>query len=112
MILTDGTDSLTVAARLLEFGTAGVGRFGGPILADGHALIAIERPAAGAVVGFRIHIQGVALRCRGHNEGVAVLVAGCKAAGNQVGGLRAGASAGRWSKLGQRGGVSPELGVV
>jgi hypothetical protein len=97
---------------LFEFGAAGVGRLGGPILVDSHALIHKECPAPAAVVGFRVHIQRITRRRGGHGENVAVLIAACQAARNQVGGLWSGASAGRWSKLGQRGGVSSELGHV
>jgi hypothetical protein len=47
-------------ATLLEFGTAGVGGFGGPILVNDHVLVAVEGAPAGRVVYLGIRVESVA----------------------------------------------------
>jgi hypothetical protein len=61
-------------ATLLEFRTAGIGGFGGPILMDDHVLIAVECATARGVVYLGICIQGVARRRGCHGENVSVLL--------------------------------------
>jgi hypothetical protein len=62
---------------LLEFGTAGIGRFSGPILMYESILVGKEGAAAGRIEHLRICIQGIPRRRGGHSEDITVLVPNC-----------------------------------
>src|ERR1700733_13453069 len=47
-------------ARLLEFGTTGVGSFGGPILVNESILVGKKGPPAGRIEHLGIRVEGVA----------------------------------------------------
>src|SRR3984885_6336761 len=89
-------------ATLLEFGTACVGGFSGPILMNESVLVRKESAAARRVEDLRIRVESVARRRSCHGEKVPVLVADCERARNQVGSLRSRSAAGRRPQLGQR----------
>ena len=98
---------------LLEFGTAGIGRFGGPILMYESILVGKESATAGCIEHLRICIQGIPRRRGGHSEDItSVLVPNCQGRRNEIGSLWPRTTASGRPQLGQRRCESLELGHV